>query len=120
MLTDIPEHLDFIDNIHDYSLELFANPKMKTTIEGTKPILKAIGEVLSGIEIWEKDVIQQQISDLIKSLELKNGQLLWPLRIALSGKSFTPGGGVEICIMLGKEESVNRINQAIEKIERSQ
>ena len=48
---------------------------------------------------------------------MKNGTVMWPVRIAVSGKAMTPGGAVEILDILGKEESLSRINKAIEKLE---
>lgn len=55
-----------------------------------------------------------RLFDLIAKLGVKNGYLLWPVRVAVSGKQFTPGGGIEICAILGKEESLNRIRKGIE------
>jgi glutamyl-tRNA synthetase len=52
--------------------------------------------------------------DLVSQLGVKNGIVLWPVRVATSGKQFTPGGAVEICVMLGKEESLRRIDCGIE------
>ena len=54
--------------------------------------------------------------DLIAKLEVKNGRILWPVRVATSGKQFTPGGGIEICALLGKEESLRRIRKGIEQL----
>ncbi len=60
------------------------------------------------------DNIHDKVFELIKSLEIKNGQMLWPIRTALSGKSFTPGGAFEIAILIGKEESLKRMHKGIE------
>ena len=48
---------------------------------------------------------------------IKNGQALWPVRTAVSGKQMTPGGAFEIMEILGKEESLRRIRVGIEKLE---
>ena len=53
---------------------------------------------------FSDEAVHTAMFDLIAKLGVKNGYLLWPLRIALSGKQFTPGGGVEIASILGKEE----------------
>lgn len=50
-------------------------------------------------------------------LEMKNGQVLWPVRTAVSGKQFTPGGAIEIAHILGKEETLKRIAVGIKKLE---
>ena len=47
---------------------------------------------------------------------MKNGQMLWPLRIAISGKANTPGGAFEIAYLLGKEETLKRLNHSIEEL----
>ena len=116
LLSDIPEQLDFIDSLPDYSVELYANQKMKTTPENSKEVLVKILPVLENIsgENWKQEVLHEELFKLIEKLELKNGRVLYPLRIALSGKAFTPGGGIEICVILGKEESLKRIRKAIE------
>lgn len=51
---------------------------------------------------------------------MKNGYLLWPVRVAVSGKALTPGGGIEICAMLGKEESLRRILKGIQQLKDAQ
>ena len=116
MLSDIPEQLDFIDSLPEYAPELYVNSKMKTDAAGSKDALLKILPVLEGIQDWRQEIIHGKLFELIARLGLKNGQALWPLRIALSGKTFTPGGGIEICVMLGKEESLRRIRQAAERL----
>ena len=64
--------------------------------------------VLEGIETWTHDTIHDALFALIEKLTVKNGIVLFPLRVALSGKKFTPGGGVELATLLGKEESIAR------------
>ena len=66
------------------------------------------------------DFTEQSIHDtLIPAIAesgMKNGQVLWPLRIAISGKASTPGGAVEIAYLLGKDETIRRVKAAIEKL----
>ena len=45
--------------------------------------------------------------------ELKNGQVMWPVRTAVSGKQMTPGGASQLLEILGKDESLKRIRAAI-------
>ncbi len=118
-LTDIPEQLDFIDTLPDYDTDLFVHKKMKTTKELSLDMLKKTLPVIEGLESMEVDAIHDELFSLIKTLDVKNGQVLFPLRVALSGKAFTPGGSVELCHVLGKEESVLRIKKAIEKLSAS-
>lgn len=112
--ADIPEQLDFIDALPDYSPELYTHKKMKTSPENSLEALEKILPILEGLDKWEHDTIHDAMINLASSLELKNGRILWPLRVALSGKAFTPGGGIEIACILGKDESLDRIRKGIE------
>ena len=113
-LSDIPEQIDFFDVLPEYSPELYCHKKMKTNEENSLESLKAILPVLEGLNDWNYDAIHEALFELIVKLEVKNGIILWPLRVAVSGKSFTPGGGVELADILGKEETIARINKGIE------
>ena len=72
--------------------------------------------ILEEIETWEAEVIHDKMIELATNMEVKNGIVLWPMRVALSGKAFTPGGGIEIATLLGKEETIERIKKGIEKL----
>ncbi len=116
ILSEIPGQIDFIDALPDYDNELYTHKKMKTNPENSLESLKAILPVLEGLSEWNQDAIHTALFDLIAKLEVKNGIILWPLRTALSGKQFTPGGGVELAYLLGKEETLARIKKGIEKL----
>lgn len=113
-LSDIPEQIDFFDTLPEYSPELYCHKKMKTNEENSLSSLQAVLPVLENLNDWTFDAIHTVLFDLIAKLEVKNGIILWPLRVAVSGKSFTPGGGVELADILGKEETLNRIRKGIE------
>lgn len=113
-LSDIPEQIDFFDTLPEYSPELYCHKKMKTNEENSLSSLQAVLPVLENLSDWNFDAIHAALFDLIAKLEVKNGIILWPLRVAVSGKSFTPGGGVELADILGKEETLNRIRKGIE------
>lgn len=117
VLDDIPEQLDFIDELPDYSTDLYVSKKMKTNEETSLEILRQILPVMEAMDDFSDEAVHTAMFDLIAKLGVKNGYLLWPLRIALSGKQFTPGGGVEIAAILGKEESLKRLKKGIEKLE---
>jgi len=118
MLSDIPAQIDFIDELPEYSPELYTNKKMKTTPENSKDALTQILPILENISEsdWKEDIIHDEIFKLIEKLGVKNGLVLYPMRVALSGKAFTPGGGIEIAVILGKEESLKRIKKSIEML----
>lgn len=120
VLSEIEESVDFFRKPGQFSLEMYRHKKMKSTPEIAIGALKAIQEVLANIdeEEWTLDKVHEELMALPKTLGLKNGQVLWPVRTALSGKQFTPGGAIEIAYILGKEESLRRLDAAIELLEK--
>lgn len=117
IFKDIPEQINFIDNLPEYSSDLYIHKKMKTNEENSLEVLKEILPILEQLKDWDQNSIHDAMFKLIETLSLKNGRVLWPLRVALSGKSFTPGGGIELAALLGKDESIFRIKKGIEKLE---
>ncbi len=115
-LGQIKEQTDFIKELPDYAVDLYVNKKMKTDIEVAKAVLPEIKEVLFKQSEWNNDALFAALKSLAETKGLKNGQILYPARIALSGKETTPGGATELAVVLGKEESLNRIEQAIVKL----
>ena len=115
-LKDIVSQTDFFENMPEYSLELYINKKMKTDEEVAKKTLALSIEVLKTVDDWKNEVLFEQLKNLAVANELKNGQVLYPLRIALSGKETTSGGATEIAAILGKEETLNRIEKALQKL----
>ena len=116
-LSDIPEQVDFFDKLPEYDRELYTHKKMKTNPENSLEVLKEVLPVLEGIDDWTKENIHDRLIELVQKLELKNGRILWPVRVAVSGKAFTPGGGVELAAILGKKETIERIKKGIELLE---
>ncbi len=116
LFTDIPEQVDFIDALPEYTLDLYTHKKMKTTSETALEALEILLPVLEGIEDWTMECIHETVFAKIAELEVKNGYMLWPLRVALSGKQFTPGGGIEIAAIIGKADSLYRIKKGIEQL----
>lgn len=115
-LKDIVSQTDFFENMPEYNLELYINKKMKTDEEVAKKTLALSIEVLKTVDDWKNEVLFEQLKNLAVANELKNGQVLYPLRIALSGKETTSGGATEIAAILGKEETLNRIEKALQKL----
>lgn len=115
-LGEIENQIDFIKAVPAYSPELYFNKKMKTDAEVAKANLPAIKEVLSGQTAWTNDNLFETLKALAEKMGVKNGQILYPLRIALSGKETTAGGATEIAVILGKAETLKRIGDAITKL----
>lgn len=116
LFTDIPEQVDFIDKLPDYDIELYTHKKMKTNPETALEALKAVLPVLESLDDFTEEKVHEAVFGLIAKMEVKNGWMLWPIRTALSGKQFTPGGGIELCAILGKDDTINRIKKGIEKL----
>lgn len=108
-LTDIPEKVDFFDALPAYDVECFTNKKSKTNSEVSLNMLQAAVPALETLSDWTVDGIHDTLIDLAARLEVKNATLMWPVRIAAAGKLVTPGGAVEICHILGKEETIRRL-----------
>ena len=118
ILSDIPEQVDFIDEMPEYDIDMYNNKKMKTNPENSKTALEAVLPVLEAIDVadWNMENIHEKLFELIAKMEVKNGIVLYPLRVAVSGKAFTPGGGIELAVILGKEKTIARLKAAIEKL----
>ena len=115
-LSDIPEQVDFFDKLPEYDTDLFTHKKMKTNPENSKTALSEIKKAIEEMDKFDFETLHERMMALVAELGLKNGQVLFPLRVAVSGKSFTPGGGVELAAILGKDETLKRIDIALEKL----
>ena len=115
-LIDIPEKLDFFDELPDYDTALYIHKKSKTDEEISLDMLNKALPVLEEISGWSQENIHDDLIALAEKLEVKNAKLMWPVRIAIAGKAVTPGGAVEIAHILGKEEVIARIKKGIEKL----
>lgn len=115
VFTDIKEHIDFFEEVPEYSVDMYTHKKMKTNAESSLKVLKEITPVLEKLESFDNDTLYETLVAFAKENGYKNGYVMWPLRTAVSGKQMTPGGATELMEILGKEESLKRIQKAIEK-----
>lgn len=116
-LAEIESMIDFIDEPCKYDAGLFKNKKMKTNLENSLEALLWIQEKLIDFNSFDDDEkLHQLFVNLAKEKEVKNGRIMFPLRVALTFKAFTPGGAVEIAHILGKEETLRRIDLAIKQM----
>ncbi len=111
VLNQIPEMIDFFAERPAFDPELYTNKKMKTNPDVAAQALKMVKPVLEAIPEaeWTEANLHDRVMTAIAEAGMKNGQVLWPLRIVLSGKSSTPGGAFEIAYLLGKEETLRRL-----------
>ena len=116
VLTDIPEKLDFFDALPDYDTALYVHKKSKTDEAGSLETLGKMLPVFEAIEDWSDESILAAMTGMAEACGCKNAKIMWPVRIAVAGKAVTPGGAVELCRILGKDETLRRMRVGIEKL----
>ena len=118
ILSDLPERVDFLDRLPEYDTELYVHKKSKTNLENSLDTLRTLLPVLEAQEDWSNEGLYERLVALAAEKEVKNSVILWPLRVALSGKASTPGGATELASLLGKEASIARVKKGIELLSR--
>lgn len=117
ILSEIPEKVNFLAEFDKFDLELFNNKKFKIDANVAKNVLLVSLPEFEALNEWTEEKLHEVIVNIANKLEAKSGQIYTVLRIALSGVSVTPGGSVELADILGKEETLSRINKCIGWIE---
>ena len=113
MLSELPEAVKFVFELPEYEVKLLV--WRKGTMEETKKILPELKDYLTGLKKWDKASLEAKIGEWIAKNGFSTGGVLWPLRVALSGQQNSPGP-YEIAEVLGKEESLKRVEGAIAKL----
>lgn len=116
IFSDLPGRIDFLTALPDYDTELFTNKKSKTNPELSARVLDMAIPALEALPAWTEEAIHDLLLSMAQAQGMKNGTLLWPVRIALSGRQVTPGGAIEIAALLGREESLRRLRLGREKL----
>ena len=116
VFPDIRDHVDFFEKVPEYDSSMYVHKKMKTTQETSLQVLKEVTPLIQAQEDFSNDALFEMLSAYAKEHGYKVGYVMWPIRTALSGKQMTPAGATEILEVLGKEESLLRIQAAIEKL----
>ena len=116
VLTDIAPKLDFFDELPEYDAELFVHQKSKSTLESAKTVLEQIVPMFAEITEWKDEEILSAMTKLTETMGVKKSVVMWPVRIGAAGKAVTPGGAVEICRILGKDETLRRLGVALKKL----
>ena len=113
VFNQLPGMVRFLAEQPEFANDLYVNKKQKSTLESAKTALEAALPLLEGIDNWTETELHDRVMAFIPTLGMKNGQFLWPLRIAISGQMSTPGGAFEIAYLLGKDETLRRLKGAI-------
>lgn len=115
-LTDIPGLVGFLANLPEYSAELFANQKSKSTLETSRLVLENALPLLENLETWSNESLFELLKTFSQEQGLKVGTVMWPIRTALSGQETSPGGATELAALLGKPESLRRLGYGLHKL----
>jgi len=117
VFNEIPDMVDFLAKLdEDYSIDLFTNKKSKTDAEVSRNVLDMVIPVLEALPEWTETAIHDTLINMAAEQGMKNGTLLWPVRIAMAGKAVTPGGAIEIALLLGRDEAMRRLKLGREKL----
>ena len=116
IFPDIPQQVDFFEALPEYSAELYENRKTKNDAENSLKLLQEVLPLLEKQEDFSNDALFSLLSAFGKERGYKTGFIMWPIRIALSGRKMTPAGATEILSVLGKEESLSRLRDGIRRL----
>ena len=116
IFSQIPDVVDFLAALPEYDAELFTNKKSKTDSAVAAEVLDFVIPALTALPEWTEAALHETLLGMAESRGMKNGTLLWPVRISLAGKLVTPGGAIEIAALLGREESLRRLNLGRSKL----
>lgn len=117
IFSQIPEMVDFLTALPEYDTELFTNKKSKTNPEISAAVLDLAIPALESLSDWTEENLHGTLIGIAEREGMKNGTVLWPVRIAMAGKQVTPGGAIEIGLLLGKEETMRRLRIGRKKLE---
>ena len=117
VFPDIKDLIDFFEELPEYDITMYTHKKMKTSTESSLEVLKEVLPILKEQDDYSNDALYQTLVDFVAKKECKNGYVMWPIRTAVSGKQMTPAGATEIMEVIGKEESIKRIEKGIALLE---
>lgn len=120
VFPEIGAMVDFFEELPEYSADMYTHKKMKTNTDNSLEALKELLPSLEETDDYSVDGLHELVFEYIGKKGCKNGQALWPLRTAVSGKQMTPAGAFEIMEVIGKDESIKRIKKGIELLENAQ
>ena len=114
VFPEIRDHIDFFEELPEYDSAMYTHKKMKTNEETSLEVLKDMIPLLEAQEDFSNDALFALLKGYVDEKGVKVGYVMWPVRTAVSGKQNTPGGATELMEILGKEESLRRIQKGIE------
>lgn len=118
VLSDIPEKIDFLVDFDEYDVNMYVHQKMKVDFNVAKRALKVAFDALVDLDEWTEDAIKEAMKSSAEANGMKGGQVMFSVRVALTGQPSTPGGAVEMAVVLGKEESLRRLQFSMDYLDR--
>lgn len=119
LYSEIPDQIDFLNAVPEYDAAMYTHKKSKSTAESSLQILKETIPLLAELESFDNDSLFAALSAYASEKGFKVNTVMWPLRTAVSGKQATPAGATGIMELLGKEETLVRLQNAVEKLEQA-
>ena len=116
IFSQIPEMVGFLAELPEYDAELFTNKKSKTDPVVAAHVLEIAIDALETLSDWTETAVHDTLIGLAEREGMKNGTMLWPVRIAMAGRQVTPGGAIEIAMLLGRDEALRRMRAGREKL----
>ena len=113
----VPEMVRFLAELPEYTTDIYTHKKMKTDSAISLQALMLARPALAGLTDFAEEPLKECLMGLTEPNGLKTGQMMWPVRIAISGLANTPGGATEIAYLLGKDETLRRIDVGIAKLQ---
>ena len=114
--AQLPGMVDFLAQMPPLDLSLFTNKKSKSTPETSRTALAFVRPILEGLPEWTEAALHDAVMEAIPQSGMKNATVLWPLRIAITGRAATPGGAFEMAYLLGREETMKRLDAAMQAL----
>jgi len=101
--------------INDIKYDEKAKEKFFTS--STKPVLEKLIDMIEKIEDFSHTPIEGIFNKLVEEFNIKLGNIAQPVRLALTGKTVSPGI-FEVILVLGKEKVIERLKASIHNIDR--
>lgn len=119
ILSEIPEKLAFLNEFGEHDLAMYEHQKMKVDREVAKRALKVAIAALEDFDDWSADAIKEQIKAKSEEEGIKSGQVMFTMRVALTGAPVTPGGAIEMAVVLKKDETLRRMRYSLSLLEKA-
>lgn len=118
VLSEIPEKLAFLNEFGEHDLAMYEHQKMKVTKDVAKRALGVAIAALEDFDDWSADAIKEQIKTKSEEEGIKSGQVMFTMRVALTGAPVTPGGAIEMAVVLKKDETLRRMRYSLSLLEK--